>query len=146
MAESAEDPALYWIEPQQRGILPLDQVHVPRRLARTIRQGVFEVKIDTDFDGVIEGCAASRAGPAHPPGSTDASARSTATCSTSATATRSRCGATGDLVGGLYGVALDGAFFGESMFSNERDACKIALVYLAARLDHGGFRCSTRSS
>ena len=65
MAESADDPALYWIEPQQRGILPLDQVHVPKRLARTIRQGVFEVRIDSDFEGVIDGCAASRAGPAH---------------------------------------------------------------------------------
>ena len=62
MAESADDPALYWIEPQQRGILQLDQVHVPRRLARTIRQGVYEVRIDTDFEGVIAGCAASRPG------------------------------------------------------------------------------------
>jgi len=59
MAESAEDPALYWIEPQQRGILLLDQVHVPRRLARTIRRGVYEVRIDSDFEGVIDGCAAS---------------------------------------------------------------------------------------
>ena len=65
MAESADDPALYWIEPQQRGILLLDQVHVPRRLARTIRQGAFEVRIDSDFEGVLDGCAASRAGPAH---------------------------------------------------------------------------------
>jgi len=62
MAESAEDPALYWIEPQQRGILLLDQVHVPRRLARTIRRGVYEVRIDSDFEGVIDGCAASRSG------------------------------------------------------------------------------------
>ena len=62
MAESADDPALYWVEPQQRGILPLDRVHVPRRLARTIAPGRFEIRIDTDFDGVIEGCAASRPG------------------------------------------------------------------------------------
>ena len=62
MAESADDPALYWIEPQQRGILLLDQVHVPKRLARTIRQGCFEVRIDSDFEGVLDGCAASRAG------------------------------------------------------------------------------------
>ena len=59
MAESADDPALYWIEPQQRGILELDKVHVPKRLARTIRQGVFDVRIDSDFEGVIDGCAAS---------------------------------------------------------------------------------------
>ena len=62
MAESAEDPALYWIEPQHRGILPLDKVHVPRRLARTLRAAPYAVKIDTDIEGVIEGCAASRPG------------------------------------------------------------------------------------
>ena len=62
MAESADDPALYWIEPQHRGILPLDGVHVPRRLARTIRAGDFKVRINTDFEGVIDGCAASRPG------------------------------------------------------------------------------------
>ena len=62
MAESADDPALYWIEPQQRGILMLDEVHVPRRLARSIRQAGYEVRIDSDFEGVITGCAASRPG------------------------------------------------------------------------------------
>jgi leucyl/phenylalanyl-tRNA--protein transferase len=62
MAESAEDNALYWIEPERRGILPLDRVHVPRRLARTIRRGGFEVRIDNDFHAVIDGCAAPRAG------------------------------------------------------------------------------------
>ena len=62
MAESADDPQLYWIEPQQRGILPLDQVHVPRRLARTLRSTTMQVRVDTDFDGVIDGCAAARPG------------------------------------------------------------------------------------
>src|SRR5262245_23421699 len=62
MAESADDPSRYWIEPQQRGILPLDSVHVPRRLVRTVRQGTFEVRVDSDFDAVISGCAASRPG------------------------------------------------------------------------------------
>jgi leucyl/phenylalanyl-tRNA--protein transferase len=138
MAESADDPALYWIEPQQRGILPLDRVHIPKRLARTIRQGVFEVRIDTDFEGVISGCAASRPG-----------RRSTwinpkirslyrdlfemGYCHTVETWYEGR------LVGGLYGVALAGAYFGESMFSSERDASKVALVYLCARLMYGGF-------
>jgi leucyl/phenylalanyl-tRNA--protein transferase len=138
MAESAEDPALYWIEPQQRGILLLDQVHVPRRLARTIRRGVYEVRIDSDFEGVIDGCAASRSG-----------RRTTwinrkirglyrdlfeaGYCHTVET------WADGRLVGGLYGVALNGAYFGESMFSTARDASKVALVYLCARLIHGGF-------
>jgi leucyl/phenylalanyl-tRNA--protein transferase len=138
MAESADDPALYWIEPQQRGILTLDQVHVPRRLARTVRQGLYDVRIDTDFDGVITGCAASRPG-----------RRTTwinpkirglyrdlfqsGYCHTVEAWAGDR------LVGGLYGVALNGAFFGESMFSTARDASKVALVYLCARLIEGGF-------
>ncbi len=138
MAESADDPALYWIEPQQRGILELESVHVPKRLARTIRQGEFEVRIDTDFEGVISGCAASRPG-----------RRSTwinpkirslyrdlfemGYCHTVET------WKDGKLVGGLYGVALAGAYFGESMFSTERDASKVALMYLCARLIYGQF-------
>lgn len=138
MAESAEDPALYWIEPQHRGILPLDSVHVPRRLARTIRTTPFDVRIDTDYDGVISGCAASRPGRR----STWINTRIRALyrelfelghCHTVEVWNGER------LVGGLYGVALGGAFFGESMFSYERDASKIALVHLVARLIAGGF-------
>lgn len=138
MAESADDPALYWIEPQHRGILMLDQVHVPRRLARTIRQGTYEVRIDTDFEGVIDGCAASRPG------------RRTTWINPKIRALYRELFRTGychtvetwqdgKLVGGLYGVALAGAFFGESMFSTERDASKVALVYLCARLLYGRF-------
>jgi len=138
MAESADDPALYWIEPQQRGILDLSRVHVPRRLARTVRQGRFEIRIDTDFEGVIDGCAASRAG------------RRTTWINRKIRALyrdlfdAGYCHtvealAQGRLVGGLYGVALNGAFFGESMFSSERDASKVALIYLCARLIAGGF-------
>jgi leucyl/phenylalanyl-tRNA--protein transferase len=139
MAESADDPALYWIEPQHRGILPLDAVHVPRRLARTLRTSTYAVRIDTDIDSVIQGCAASRPG-----------RRSTwinerirqlyrdlfdlGHCHTVEVWDEER------LVGGLYGVALNGAFFGESMFSYVRDASKIALMHLAARLAYGGFR------
>ena len=138
MAESAEDPALYWIEPQHRGILPLDRVHVPRRLARTLRTTHLQVRVDTDIAGVIEGCAASRPGRR----STWINERIRALyrdlfelghCHTVEVWNGRR------LVGGLYGVALNGAFFGESMFSYERDASKIALVHLAARLAHGGF-------
>ena len=138
MAESADDPALYWIEPQQRGILLLDQVHVPRRLARTIRQACYDIRIDTDFEGVIAGCAASRPGRR----TTWINRKIRALyrdlfdrgyCHTVETWRRRR------LVGGLYGVALNGAFFGESMFSLARDASKVALVYLCARLIHGGF-------
>jgi leucyl/phenylalanyl-tRNA---protein transferase len=138
MAESADDPALYWIEPQQRGILPLDRVHVPRRLARTVRQASFEVRVDSDFDAVISGCAASRPGRR----TTWINPKIRALyrdlydsgyCHTVETWQGDR------LVGGLYGVALYGAFFGESMFSTERDASKVALIYLCARLIRGGF-------
>jgi leucyl/phenylalanyl-tRNA--protein transferase len=138
MAESADDPALYWIEPPLRGILPLGDVHVPRRLARSIRQGAFEVRIDSDFEGVINGCAASR--PGRRTTWINAKIRNlyrelfqTGYCHTVETWSGGR------LVGGLYGVALNGAFFGESMFSYERDASKVALVYLCSRLLAGGF-------
>jgi leucyl/phenylalanyl-tRNA--protein transferase len=138
MAESADDPALYWIEPPQRGILPLDCVHVPRRLAKTVRQGMFEVRVDSDFEGVIAGCGASRPGRRTTWINTKIRALyrelfDTGYCHTIET------WADGRLVGGLYGVALNGAFFGESMFSFRRDASKVALVYLSARLVHGGF-------
>ena len=138
MAESAEDNALYWIEPERRGILPLDRVHVPRRLARTIRQGGFEVRVDNDFDAVIEGCAAPRAGRR----STWINGRirglyadlfALGHCHTV------EVWQGDEMIGGLYGVHLGRAFFGESMFSKARDASKIALVYLIARLKFGGF-------
>ncbi len=139
MAESADDPALYWIEPQHRGILPLDRIHIPRRLARTIRTAPVVVRIDTDFEGVISGCASSRPGRR----STWINARIRSLyrelfdlghCHTV------EVWADGKLVGGLYGVALGSAFFGESMFSTERDVSKIALVHLAARLLAGRFK------
>jgi leucyl/phenylalanyl-tRNA--protein transferase len=138
MAESAEDNALYWIEPERRGILPLDRVHIPKRLARTIRQGGFEVKVDENFEAVIEGCAAPRSG-----------RRSTWINGRIRSLYRDlfalgHCHTVevwqgGGLTGGLYGVHLGRAFFGESMFSKARDASKIALVYLIARLKYGGF-------
>jgi leucyl/phenylalanyl-tRNA--protein transferase len=138
MAESADDPALYWIEPQQRGILMLDEVHVPRRLARSIRRGAYQVRIDSDFEAVITGCAASR--PGRRTTWINPKIRSLygdlfemGYCHTVETWLG------GELVGGLYGVALNGAFFGESMFSTARDASKVALAYLCARLCFGGF-------
>ena len=138
MAESADDPTLYWIEPELRGILPLNTIVVPKRLARTIRQGKFAVRVDSDFDGVIEGCAASRPG------------RRTTWINLRIRelyAELFRLGhchtveawLDGRLVGGLYGVHAGRAFFGESMFSTERDASKVALIHLAARLIYGGF-------
>ena len=138
MAESADDPQLYWIEPQARGILPLDAIDIPRRLSRTVRQDRFSVTVDGDFEGVIDGCAASRPG-----------RRSTWINAQIRSLYRDlfrqgHCHTVevrldGALVGGLYGVALGGAYFGESMFSIERDASKVGLVHLCARLIHGGF-------
>jgi len=138
MAESSEDNALYWIEPERRGILPLGDLHVPKSLARTIRRGGFEIKVDNDFEGVIDGCAASTAG-----------RRSTWINERIRNLYRElfalgHCHTVevwqdGELMGGLYGVHLGRAFFGESMFSKARDASKIALVYLVARLKYGGF-------
>jgi leucyl/phenylalanyl-tRNA---protein transferase len=138
MAESADDPALYWIEPQQRGVLPLDALHIPKRLLRTVRTTPFKVKVDSDYDGVIDGCAAPRAGRM----STWINNR--IRCLYRELFELGSCHTVevwdGDkMVGGLYGVALKSAFFGESMFSTERDASKIALVHLTARLIRGGF-------
>jgi leucyl/phenylalanyl-tRNA---protein transferase len=138
MAESAEDPALYWIEPQQRGVLPLNAIHLSSRLAQTIRNTKLQVRIDTDFEGVIEGCAASR------PGRRTTWINGRIRSLYGELFTMGHCHTVevwddGKLVGGLYGVALHGAFFGESMFSYVRDASKIALMHLSARLIYGGF-------
>ena len=139
MAEAADDPALYWIEPERRGILPLQHLHIPTRLKRTIRQGVFDVRIDSDFDAVISGCGASRPDRQ----TTWINEKIRALCKTLFGMGYCHTVETWDkgrLVGGLYGVALGGVFFGESMFSTERDASKVALTYLCARLTHGGYR------
>jgi leucyl/phenylalanyl-tRNA---protein transferase len=139
MAESAEDPALYWIEPEMRGIVPFDGFHVASRLARPVRKTPYTVWVDRDFDAAVDGCAEAKEdraktwingrirkiyrslydhGHAHSVEVYDGDA----------------------LVGGLYGVSLGRAFFGESMFHRARDASKIALVHLVARLRAGGYR------
>lgn len=138
MAESADDPGLFWLEPEQRGILPLTEFHVPRRLARTLRSGRFHFRVDTAFDEVIAACAAavedrpstwiskrirSLYGQLHRLGHCHSV----------------ECYAGADLVGGLYGVAIGGAFFGESMFHRATDASKAALVHLVDRLKIGGY-------
>jgi leucyl/phenylalanyl-tRNA--protein transferase len=139
MAESAEDPALYWIEPDMRGIIPLDGFHVPSRLARTVRTTPFTVWINRDFDGVIDGCAEPK------PDRSRTWINERIRRIYRALFENGDChtvevydGAT--LVGGLYGVSLGRAFFGESMFHHARDASKIALVHLVARLKAGGYR------
>ena len=139
MAESAETPSLFWVDPERRGVLPLETFHIPKRLARTVRQDRFTVRINKAFEATIRGCANStemrpstwinqkivdlftdlhRRGAAH----------------------SVECWIGNDLVGGLYGVSMGGAFFGESMFSAEKDASKVALVHLVARLKAGGFK------
>jgi leucyl/phenylalanyl-tRNA--protein transferase len=138
MAESAEDPSLYWIEPDLRGIIPLDRFHVSSRLARTIRSDRFKVFINRDFDGVIDGCAESQ--PDRPRTWINERIRTLYR----KLHERRHCHSVevyleDDLVGGLYGVALGRAFFGESMFHRVRDASKVALVHLVARLRVGGF-------
>lgn len=138
MAESADDPGLYWIEPERRGVLPLDAFHVPRRLARLVRQDRFEVRVDTAFDAVLDGCAAPAPGRQR----TWINGRIRALYGTLFAlhhAHSVEVWQDGELAGGLYGVRLNGAFFGESMFSRVRDASKVALVHLAARLRVGGF-------
>ncbi|MEM7469999.1 MAG: leucyl/phenylalanyl-tRNA--protein transferase [Pseudomonadota bacterium] len=134
MSEARDDEGLFWVDPQARGIFPLDDFHISRSLRKTILREPYDIRVDTAFEAVIEGCADRDetwinaeifeiyldlfdAGHAHSVEVWD--------------------GAT--LVGGVYGVTLQGAFFGESMFSHRRDASKIALAYLISRLKAGGF-------
>ena len=135
MADSSATDEIFWVDPQRRGVLPLDRLHVSRRLARSFLAGGFEVRIDHDFAAVLAACAdrpetwingeiarlyraLNRLGHAH----------------------SVEIWQEGALAGGLYGVELGAAFFGESMFSRRRDASKFALIALVARLNAGGFR------
>jgi leucyl/phenylalanyl-tRNA--protein transferase len=138
MSDGRADNRVYLIDPPQRGVIPLDGFHVSRRLARTVRGDRFEIRIDTAFDATVEACAAPRKG--HP--ETWISHPIQALCGrlfARGLAHSVEAWRAGRLVGGLYGVALGGAFFGESMFSIERDASKVALTHLAARLVVGRF-------
>ena len=139
MAESRDDPAVYWIDPEMRGVMPLDAFHLPRSLRRTLRRGPFTVRCDTAFDRVIGACAESARG------------REETWINATIERAYGRLHQLGfvhsvetwlgdDLVGGLYGVSLGGAFFGESMFSRRTDASKVALAHLVARLRLGGFK------
>jgi leucyl/phenylalanyl-tRNA--protein transferase len=139
MAESADDPALYWIEPEMRGIIPLEGFHMPVRLARTVRTTPFTVWVDRDFDAVIDGCAEAK------PNRARTWINTRIRKIYRSLFERRHCHTVEvydgrALVGGLYGVSLGRAFFGESMFHRARDASKIALVHLVARLRTGGYR------
>ncbi len=138
MAEDREDPDLFWIDPRMRGIIDMAHFHVPRRLRRTVRSGHYRASFDTAFEAVMDGCAES----------TERRPRTWINDKIlTLYTTLHRMGHAhsveiwegDDLVGGLYGVALGGAFFGESMFSRRRDASKVALVHLVARLETAGF-------
>ncbi len=135
MSEGREDPGVFWVDPQMRGIIPLNGLHISRSLARAIRAERYQVRVNADFAGTVQGCAARdetwindqifdlyeqlhAAGFAHSVEVWDGD----------------------ELVGGVYGVALGAAFFGESMFSRRTNASKIALAYLAKRLRYGGFQ------
>jgi leucyl/phenylalanyl-tRNA--protein transferase len=138
MAENADDPALYWIEPEKRGIIPLDTFHIPSRLARTVRNTPYTITCDRDFAGVMEGCAAP--GPQRARTWINSRIRELYGALFEIGHCHSVEVYDGDrLVGGLYGVSLGSAFFGESMFHVARDASKIALVHLVARLKAGGY-------
>lgn len=135
MAEHRDDPDLFWVDPRKRGIFPLDGFRISRSLARSIRRGDYRVSVNADFAGVLDGCAARdetwindrirdlylrlhEIGLAH----------------------SLEIHGEGGLIGGVYGVTLGAAFFGESMFSTRRDASKIALAYLVDRLNLAGFQ------
>ena len=138
MAESAEDNALYWVEPEERGIFPLDGLHISHSLRKRVRRRRFDVRIDTAFQDVISACAEKK------------SDRKTTWINQRIKSLYGQlfkmgcchsveCWRDEQLVGGLYGVRIGAAFFGESMFSRETDASKVALVHLVARLKAGGF-------
>jgi len=138
MAGSADDDTLAWFDPDPRGILPLEKFHVPRRLARTVRTNRYDVTADVDFAAVIDGCAAAT----NHRTSTWINGKIRALCLELHAMRRAHSVEVWEesrLIGGLYGVTLGGAFFGESMFSRARDASKVALVHLVARLRQGGF-------
>lgn len=139
MATARSSHTVHWVAPAMRGILPLDRFHVPKRLRRTLRQHHYEIRCDSDFQAVIEACARPR--PGHPETWINPAIKRVF-CELHAIgyAHTVEVWQAGRLAGGLYGLALGGAFFGESMFSDATDASKIALVHLAARLRWGRFR------
>lgn len=138
MAEHAGDPEVFWVDPEQRGVLPLDTFHVPRRLRRTWRQQPFRITVNEAFDRVVAACAEPR--PGHPETWINGPIRDVySTLHTRGFAHSVECWEEAELVGGLYGVAINAAYFGESMFSRRTDASKIALIYLVERLQQRGF-------
>ena len=139
MAAARRDPEIHWVDPETRGVLPLDRFHLPRSLARTARREAFALRVDGAFDAVVAACAAPAPG-RRATWINRPIQRLYGELFRLGYAHSVECWRGGRLAGGLYGVALGGAFFGESMFSRARDASKLALAHLAARLAAGGFR------
>ena len=139
MANDRDDPTIHWIDPIRRGIIPLDEFHIPRRLRRTIRRNPFELRVNSAFRDVIESCAAAT-GDRPRTWLNDDMIELYVQIHKRGYGHSIECWQGDQLVGGLYGLAIGGAFFGESMFSRERDASKLALVDLVERLRFGGFR------
>src|ERR1700710_1170232 len=138
MAERRDDPNLFWVSPEQRGIIPLDGFHVSRRLARTVRSDRFAVTFDYAFVDVMRACAAPVPG-RDQSWINEEIVRLYTALHVTGYAHSVECWLDGALVGGLYGVNLGGAFFGESMFSRARDASKVALVHLVAQMKRGNY-------
>ncbi len=139
MGEARDDPRIFLVEPEQRGVIPLDGFHIPSRLRRTVRSDAFEIRVDTAFGALLDACAAP--GPGREDSWINAPIRRLyMELNARGNAHSIECWKDERLVGGLYGVTLGGAFFGESMFSRERDASKVALVHLVGRLKRGGWR------
>jgi leucyl/phenylalanyl-tRNA--protein transferase len=138
MARHRDDPRVHWIDPAERGILPFETFHIPRSLKKTLRQGSLTVTCDRAFEQVVEGCAAPA--PDRPETWINTEiVRLFVELHRLGLAHSVEAWHDGALAGGLYGLALGGAFFGESMFSRVTDASKVALVHLVARLMFGGF-------
>ena len=135
MAERRDDPTLYWVSPDTRGVIPLHGFHVSRRLARTVRSDAFAVTFDHAFVDVMRACGGTRA----ETWINDEILRLYTALHAAGYAHSVECWSGGEMVGGLYGVSLGGAFFGESMFSLQRDASKVALVHLVAQLIRSGY-------
>ncbi|WP_323761514.1 leucyl/phenylalanyl-tRNA--protein transferase [Maricaulis sp.] len=138
MAEGRDDPRIYLLDPDERGIIPLNAFHVSRSLRKKVRQDVFQVTVDQDFAAVVAGCAQPSAD-REETWINDSIIRLYSELHAAGYAHSVECWSAGEMVGGLYGVSLGAAFFGESMFSVRRDASKVALVHLIARLKAGGY-------
>ena len=139
MARSHDDPRLYWVDPDQRGILPLETFHVPASLKKVLRRALFDIRLDTAFEAVMRACAEPTA---DRPDTwiNEQIVRLFVELHHLGLAHSFETWRDGNLVGGLYGLALGGAFFGESMFSRQSEASKVALVHLVARLKASGFQ------